>query len=113
MVRLTSNLFSLILLASAATSAQAQPPRIFYTDLDSGPKNAFVTISGIRFGPSAGDSSYVTVGGGRVSNYPCWSDTKICIQLGSTAATGPVVVTTPAGVSNGLPFTVRPGKIYF
>jgi hypothetical protein len=80
--------------------------------LESAPKGAYVTVSGIRFGAS-GASSFVTVGGGRAANYPCWSDTKICIQLSPAAATGPIVVTTPAGASNGIPFTIRPGKIYF
>jgi len=100
--------------------AQAQAPHIFYTDLESAPNKggkdnggAFVTISGKRFGASAGPSAYVTVGGGRAANYPCWSDTKICIQLGAAAASGPIVVTTAAGTSNGLPFIVRPGRIFF
>ncbi|MGA2599188.1 MAG: hypothetical protein ABSH09_19620 [Bryobacteraceae bacterium] len=104
---------SALLLGLAIASAEAQPPRFFYTDLESGPKGAYVTISGKRFGPSASETSYVTVGGGRVTNYPCWSDTKICIQLSPSAATGPVVVTTPTGASNGVPFTVRSGRIFF
>lgn len=103
----------MFLVGFAVASADAQAPRIFYTDLESGPSGAYVTISGKRFGASADPTSFVTVGGGRISNYPCWSDTKICIQLGPTAATGTLVVTTPAGISNGVPFTVRPGKIYF
>src|SRR5271156_4301730 len=103
-----------------ATTAQSQAPHIFYSDLESGPNRggkdnagAFVTISGKRFGASAGPSAYVTVGGGRVSNYPCWSDTKICIQVGAAAASGPIVVTTAAGASNGVAFTVRTGRIFF
>jgi len=103
-----------------ATTAQSQAPHIFYSDLESGPNRggkdnagAFVTISGKRFGASAGPSAYVTAGGGRVSNYPCWSDTKICMQLGAAAASGPIVVTTAAGMSNGVPFSVRPGRIFF
>lgn len=110
----------LVLWVVVIGSAYAQAPHIFYTDLESGPNKggkdnagAFVTISGKRFGASAGPSSYVTVGGGRVSNYPCWSDTKICIQLGAAAASGPIAVTTPAGTSNGVPFTVRAGRIFF
>src|SRR5271165_5329303 len=115
-----STWLSAVLLLTPAVTAAGQVPRIYYTDLESGPNTggennggAFVTISGKRFGASAGASSYVTVGGGRISNYPCWTDTKICIQLGSPAATGSIVVTTPAGASNGVPFTVRPGKIHF
>ena len=112
MVRRTCKLLFLLLLGIPARSASAQSPHIFYTDLESGPKGAYVAIAGIRFGPAASATSYVTVGGARITNYPCWSDTKICIQLGPASATGQVVVTTPAGASNGSPFTVRAGKIY-
>jgi hypothetical protein len=115
-----SGLFCILLAGFAVVPAEAQGPRLFYTDLESGPKTggennggAFVTLTGRRFGASAAPASFVTVGGGRITNYPCWSDNRICIQLGSAAATGPIVVTTPGGVSNGLPFTVRSGKIYF
>jgi len=115
-----TRLLSALLFGFEVTSAAAQAPRIFYTDLESGPNTggennggAFVTIVGKRFGASAGQSSYVTAGSGRVANYPCWSDTKICIQLGSGATTGSIVVNTPAGASNGVPFTVRAGKIHF
>jgi hypothetical protein len=101
---------SVVLCAVGLASAA---PRIFYTDLDSGPKGAIVTIVGKRFGPSAGPSSYVTVGAGRVAGYPCWSETKICVELGPAATTGPIVVTTPDGASNGVPFTVRAGRIFF
>jgi len=94
-------------------------PVVFYTDLTSGPKSggrnnagAFVTIYGKNFGATRGSSS-VTLGGGPAGSYSLWSDTKIAIQLGGAAITGDIVVTTPAGASNGAPFTVRPGKIYF
>jgi IPT/TIG domain len=105
-------------LLSAATACGATP-RIFFTDLTSGPKlggqnnaGAFVTIYGRNFGATRGTSS-VSIGGGPASSYPLWTDTKIAIQLGAAAVTGNIVVTTPAGASNGAPFTVRSGKIYF
>src|SRR6266481_62910 len=99
------------------------PPRIFFSDLDSGPntggqKNhgAWVTIWGKGFGAERGGST-VTIGGGAAAEYPIWSDTKITFQLGSRAKTGPIVVNLKAknakSGSNGLPFTVRKGKIYF
>ncbi len=101
---------------AAASTAQ---PRIFFSDLESGPKSggqnnagAFVTIYGKRFG-SARTSSFISVGGGRVSSYPIWTDTKITFQLGAAAATGEIVLTTASGTSNALPFIVRPGNIYF
>jgi hypothetical protein len=98
----------------------------------------------------------VTVGGGAAADYPIWTDSKICFQLGRQARTGNIVVKlarvgnivanmagqqgnisvseagglnkqgeertgrdgSPAGLegfetSNGIPFTVRPGKIFF
>ncbi len=114
---------SLLLLASlpGATSLRAQnpPPRIFFTDLLSGPntggqnnQGAFVTLYGKRFGTTQGTST-VAVGGGLVDNCPVWSDTKVACQLGPAAQTGNIVVTVNAQASNGLPFTVRSGNIYF
>jgi hypothetical protein len=107
------------------------PPSIFFSDLDSGPntggqKNhgAWVTIWGKGFGAVRGAST-VTVGGGAAAEYPIWTDTKITFQLGPAARTGDIVVSVRAagrsrsdgqagsGKSNGLPFTVRKGKIYF
>ena len=98
---------------------QTAPPAIFYSDLQSGPNSggennngAYVTIYGKRFGASQG-GSFVTVGGGKATNYKIWSDTKVSFQLGSAAATGNIIVTTANGTSNGVPFAVRSGNIYF
>jgi len=109
---------SATLLLSVAASWGASPV-VFFTDLTSGPKSggqnnagAFVTIYGRNFGATRGASS-VTIGGGAAASFPVWTDTKIAIQLGAAAATGSIVVTTSAGASNGVPFTVRPGNIYF
>jgi hypothetical protein len=97
-------------------------PRVFFSDLESGPnsggqdnKGAFVTIWGKGFGAVRG-SSRVTVGGGAVDTYPVWSDEKITFQLGPGTRTGNIVVTTGGqgeATSNGLPFRIRPGRIYF
>lgn len=99
--------------------AQSVPPRIFFSDLTSGPntggqnnKGAFVTVWGRNFGTSRGTST-VTIGGGLADNYPVWTDTKIVFQLGASAATGNIVVATSTGSSNGVPFTIRAGNIYF
>lgn len=96
-----------------------QTPRIFYTDLISGPSTggqnnngAFITLYGERFGSSQG-GGFVTVGGGAVAGYPIWTDQKVTIQLGLSAATGNIVLTNSNGVSNGIPFTVASGNIYF
>lgn len=107
-------------LCSVSLLAQSAPPRIFFSDLESGPnaggqngKGAWVTVWGKGFGATQGTST-VSVGGGLVDNYPVWSDGKITFQLGPGAATGNMVVNVAgSGVSNGLPFTVRAGNIFF
>lgn len=95
------------------------PPRVFFSDLESGPngggendRGAYVTIWGRNFGASRGTTT-VTVGGGEVAGYPVWTDTRIAVQLGSRARTGDILVRTSAGASNGIPFTVRDGNVYF
>ncbi len=79
--------------------AQVAPPRIFFSDLESGPnsggqnnKGAFVTIYGKGFGSGQGTSN-VTVGGGTADNCPVWSDTKVSCQLGSRAQSGNIIIT--------------------
>jgi len=121
-------LLALILRPSLAgqggSVAQIQiPPRIFFSDLESGPntggqnnRGVWVTIWGKGFGAERG-SSTVTVGGGAAAEYPIWTDTKITFQLGPSAKTGAIIVNlkgkTRNSSGNGIPFTVRPGKIYF
>ena len=93
---------------------------LFFSDLTSGPnqggqngKGAFVTVWGNGFGAARGAST-VTIGGGAADNYPVWTAGKITFQLGGAAATGTIVVHVAGqGDSNGLPFTVRAGNIYF
>lgn len=118
------------LFAALRVEAQSTAPRIFYTDLQSGPntggqnnQGVFVTIWGTGFGASQGAST-VTVGGGTVNNCPVWGAAwlwyqKITCQIGSSAATGNIVVTvggqasTCENVDIGCSFTVRTGNIYF
>jgi hypothetical protein len=95
------------------------PPHIFFSDLESGPNSGgennaglYVTIYGIHFGASRGDSA-VTIGPGKAAAYAVWTDDKITFQLGPAAATGDIRVTTSEGTGNGVPFTVRPGQIHF
>src|SRR6266481_2975264 len=109
-----------LLLSTVLLSAQATPPRIFFSDLESGPNSGgqnnngvWVTIWGKGFGVTQGAST-VTVGGGAVASYPLWSDGKIIFQLGSNAKTGSITVNVSGvGTSNGLPFIVRAGNIFF
>lgn len=102
----------------ALACAQAGP-HIFFSDLESGPntggqneKGAFVTIYGKGFGNERG-SSTVTVGGAPADNYPVWTDTKLVFQLGPAAHSGEIVAQVGGASSNGVPFVVRPGNIYF
>ncbi len=118
-VRMSAALM-LLTLAGASKGASAQlPPHLFFSDLESGPntggeadRGVFVTVWGRNFGDARG-ASQVTVGGGAVSGYPVWTDTRITFQLGPSARSGEVVVATAAGASNPLPFTVRSGRIFF
>jgi hypothetical protein len=100
------------------------PPRIFFSDLESGPntggkdnKGVWVTIWGKGFGAQRGRSA-VTIGGVNAADYPLWSDSRITFQLGRSARSGDIVVQVNGPknrklLSNGVPFTVRKGKIYF
>lgn len=116
-------------------SGQAQPPAIFFSDLDSGPNSggesvngfsgSYVTLYGSFFGGAQGTST-VTWNGENclrvapaMGSYPGWGAPylwyqKIVVQLGSTcsAGTGNFVVTVNGKASNGLPFTVRAGNIF-
>jgi len=104
-------------------SGQAAPPRIFFSDLESGPNTggqnnngAWVTIWGKGFGAARGNST-VTVGGGAAAEYPVWSDEKITFQLGPVAKSGEIVVHVAgqggSRASEGVPFSVRGGRIFF
>jgi hypothetical protein len=115
----------------AFASDDAQGPVIFFTDLESGPNDGgedglgvFVTIYGLRFGAVPGR---VTIGGEEVARYVSWNaplaDTSIpglargletlTVQLGAKVRTGSIVVSVAGLSSNPLPFTVRPGNIFF
>lgn len=120
---MTSSIYRVLggwaVLMYGANASWAAAPRMFFTDLTSGPKSggqnnagAFVTLYGRGFGAARG-SSTVTIGGGPAAAYPVWTDTKIALQLGAAAVTGDIVVTTAAGASNGVPFKVRSGNIHF
>ncbi len=100
--------------------SETPPPRLFFSDLLSGPNSGgennngvFVTLYGNYFGAAP----IVTVGGGQAivvrgpSPY-LWYQ-KMTIQLGPAAKTGTIVLFSSNVPSNELPFTVRSGKIYF
>ncbi len=114
-----AKLLVMSLLACACALAQTSVPRIIATDLQSGPntggpnnKGAIVTLYGFGFGATQGTSN-ISVGGVSADNYPFWSDKKVSFQLSSSAVTGNIVLSTSAGASNAMPFTVRTGRVLF
>lgn len=107
------------LTGSTTLAVAADPPVLFFSDLESGPdtggeggNGAYVTVWGRGFGAARG-SSTVSVGGGAATAYPVWTDTRVTFQLGAAASTGSIVLSTANGTSNTLPFTVRSGSIHF
>jgi hypothetical protein len=101
------------------------PPRLFFTDLQSGPVTGgqgglgvFISIYGEFFVASRGDST-VSIGGVEVARYVSWGAARardldlIVVQPGPDVVSGDIVVTVGGQSSNGLPFTVRDGSIYF
>jgi hypothetical protein len=105
----------------------AGPPRVFFTDLQSGPSTggedglgAFVTIFGEGFGAKRGNGK-VTIGGAEVARYVAWGENnaiargmdRIVVQLGPDNATGDLLVQVDGADSNAVPFEVRPASIYF
>src|ERR1700743_2333711 len=113
------NLLVWSIVLSASALAQTADPRITFSDLQSGPnsgaaknKGSVVTIYGFGFGAARGTST-ITIGGAAADNYLQWSDTKVSFQLGNAAVTGNIIINVSGIASNGMPFTVRPGKLYF
>jgi len=105
---------------TSSSTAASGAPVLFFSDLDSGPKTGGENNNGVYvtlYGNFLGSNPTVTVGGGQAviklqpSTY-LWYE-KMTIQLGPNAQTGNIVVTNSTGSSNGLPFSVRSGNIYF
>lgn len=111
---------SLLALIPALALAQSEPPRLFFSDLDSGPSSGGENNNGVYvtlYGNNLGSNPTVTVGGGsalvKAAPSPWLWFQKMTIQLGSQAQTGTIVVSNGNGASNGIPFSVRSGQIYF
>jgi len=93
--------------ASNGKNFTVQPPIITSLSPTSGTVGTAVTIKGKYFGPVQG-SSTVSFNGIPVTTYTSWSDTTIKCAVPTGGSTGPVVVTTTVGSSNGKTFTVKP-----
>jgi hypothetical protein len=78
------------------------PPSITSITPDSADPGTEVTIAGANFG----SSGTVTFHNGKVAQTTNWGDTSIICVVPAQAETGDVTVTTGAGTSNGVLFTV-------
>lgn len=119
---------------SSSPSARSAPqtsrtPVLFFSDLTSGPATGnsdntytsnggvYVNIYGNFFGSAQGPAT-VTLGSASCLHVINWGTIwnwyqKITVQLTSACASGEFVVTTDQGKSNGLPFMVTTGRIYY
>ncbi len=104
---------------SPALRAQSTVPAIFYSDLAGGPSSGgengagvYVSVFGKNFGGTQGTSA-VSVGGSPVARYMSWTDSRVTFQIATGTGSGTIVVTTAAGASNAVPFSVWSGNIYF
>lgn len=122
-------LMALIFAVVISSTASAQAPVLFFSDLDSGPTTGnsdstfsvnggvYVNIYGNFLGATQGTST-ITLNGAACLQIINWSTSwlwyqRITVQLKSGCATGNIVINTTAGISNGLPFTVRSGSIFY
>ncbi|MBU1669536.1 MAG: right-handed parallel beta-helix repeat-containing protein [Actinobacteria bacterium] len=85
--------------------APPSPPHIDSLDPTSGSVGTHVTVAGQHFGDGMGSSS-VSFNGTEAVQYDSWSDGQVVCRVPEGATTGPVTVSTPAGISNGVEFTV-------
>lgn len=109
-----------LILALACASPTLAAPRIFYTDILTGPNTggednhgAYLTLFGSGFGAVRGGST-VTINTVPVASYKQWTDTKITVQPGAAVTSGTVRVMV-GGTSSNVDhiFTVVAGDIYF
>jgi len=120
-------LFLICVLGSGQLLAQSTPrPVLFFSDLTNGPATGnsdpthtsnggvYVTLYGNFFGTSP----KITLNGAScliiVSEPATWMwYQKMVVQLTSGCSSGDFAATTSAGTSNGLPFTINSGNIYY
>lgn len=125
-MRYARTCFVVLLLAAGALAQQTPPPVLFFTDLTSGPAtgnsdSTYTSGGGVYvtlYGNFLGSSPTVTLNGAScltiVSQPSSWLwYQRMVVQLTKTCTSGNFVVTNPAGASNGLPFTVNSGTIYY
>ncbi len=136
--KLSMTLIAMLLACCGLASSQTVAPRIFFTDLTSGPNSggetvngfsgAYVTIYGNNFGSSQG-SSTITLNGSSCMRVVSWGTSwlwyqKVVVQLGSSCSSGKFAMvvngqsSTSATINVGgstidpATFAVRTGGIY-
>ncbi len=113
-------------ITSGPNGIDADPRTVLTGGLDN--QGVFITLYGLRFGASRGTST-VKLNGVEVASYTRWNGDPttgsdpttrtareletITVQPGIATSSGNLVVTVNGKDSNPLPFTVRPGTIYF
>ena len=91
-----------------STTGGGTPPVITSISRSSGQVYAVVTITGTNLGSSAGNATFNGVTAG-YDNFGTESDTTLTVLVPYGATSGNLSVTTTAGTSNALAFTVTPG----
>lgn len=90
--------------STVVVPSPSPPPTITGLNPASGSAGTVVTIGGTSFGATQGTSTLTF--NGTAASPSAWGDTAITASVPSGATTGPVVVTTAAGASNGAGFTI-------
>lgn len=124
-MKITKLLFLLCLLVVSGT-AVAQAPVLFFSDLIAGPAsgNSDTTFSAtggvyvMLYGNHLDSPTAVKLNAASclttVSAPSAWMwYERMVVKLGTSCTSGNFTVTTAAGTSNGLPFTVRSGNIFY
>ncbi|OUJ73542.1 FG-GAP-like repeat-containing protein [Hymenobacter crusticola] len=94
-------------IVSVRLNQAAQPPTIASLSANAGTPGTSVVITGTNF---AG-ANRLTFNGLAELAFVVNSATQITVAVPAGATTGPLTVTTPAGTSNSLPFTVSPSLL--
>ena len=103
----------LMIATSLVSTVTMAAPVIFYSDLNSAPKNAYVTLWGMGFGERNGT---ILIADQPTSSDQIifWSNTKIEFQLPVDDGQGITIQTESGEMSNLLAFSARRiGNIYF
>lgn len=112
---------SVIIVLAAFAPLAPGAPKIYYTDIVTGPNTggennlgAYLTIFGKGFGTTQG-TSQVTINNAPVAAVKQWTENKVTVQPGPSATSGVISITvgTHSYSDPAITFTVVPGKIFF